>query len=595
MTDLTSSTAGLASSGLGRLQSMQSLIWRTSVALGTESPEKVSSNFINMLKSAGPVLSDITTLIVPWAMLITVFYRLIKAVRINLLAPADVSRYDWLCRAVASMKDYVMSFMHASISIPGDHALNQQVLRWVLNEGAKSQIRTLALLNHVNNSPWALNGMMALGMPPVHFPGMAAVTEENNDARRTMMPREPSRTFRTSAAIRSTSVAIEWCSSQETALVISCFSVSGTQPIKALLAHIEADAALARENKTSIYRPTSDQNGWDSGLPRAARPLDAVTLQAGVKKALIQDIESYLHPKTKKYYGARGIPWRRGYLFYGPPGTGKSSLAIVLAGHFRLNIYMISLSSRLLNDSRLDALFDMLPQKCIVLLEDIDSAGIRREDMSGEIKEKKKKRVPMANSFGFRVSEESEGVTLSGLLNVLDGVRAAEGRIVIISSNHPNTLDEALIRRGRIDQRFHFGRASKDVAAKLFMQVFLKSKEELLDDELPQNEATVVYMAGQFAQQLAEYTFTPAEVQGYLIDHRADAAKAVREAKVHFEEVQATKTTGFDMMDGKDKASARPAEVAFTDLKHVEKTSPSTPESSESMVVVDEEAQDRQS
>ncbi|KAK3656528.1 hypothetical protein LTR56_002875 [Elasticomyces elasticus] len=112
MTDLTISTAGLASSGLGRLQSMQSLIWRTSVALGTESPEKVSSNFINMLKSAGPVLNEITTLIVPWAMLITAFYR-----------------YDWLCRAAVSAKEYLVDFLYASISIPGDHALNQQVLR----------------------------------------------------------------------------------------------------------------------------------------------------------------------------------------------------------------------------------------------------------------------------------------------------------------------------------------------------------------------------------------------------------------------------------------------------------------------------------
>ncbi|KAK4898676.1 hypothetical protein LTR27_003848 [Elasticomyces elasticus] len=578
MTDLTSSNAGLASSGLGRLQSMQSLIWRTSVALGTESPEKVSSNFINMLKSAGPLLNGITTLIVPWAMLITAFYR-----------------YDWLCRAVASSKDYAMSFMHASISIPGDHALYQQVLRWVLNEGAKSQIRTLALLHHVDNSRLTLNGMMALGMPPVHYQGMAAVTEENNNAERTLsyVPDIGRYPFyfgghRMVLERKRSKVEIlqgpvydqnrDGKKQQETALVISCFSVSGTQPIKALLAHVEADAALARENKTSIYRPTSDQNGWDSGLPRAARPLDAVTLQAGVKEALIQDIESYLHPKTKKYYGARGIPWRRGYLFYGPPGTGKTSLATVLAGHFRLNVYMISLSSQLLSDSRLDALFDMLPQKCI-------------RDQGKEEEEEGSNGKPVR----LPVSDEPEGVTLSGLLNVLDGVRAAEGRIIIMSSNHPNTLDEALIRRGRIDKKIHFGCTSKDMATKLFMQVFLKSEEELLEHELARDEAAVLYMAGQFAEQFAEYTFTPAEVQGYLIDYRADAAKAVREAKGYFEEVQATKTKGFDMMDGKDKASADAGEDAPRDSEHVEKTSPSTPESSESMVVVDEEAKDKQS
>ncbi|KAK5708358.1 hypothetical protein LTR97_000898 [Elasticomyces elasticus] len=547
MTDLTTSTAGLASSGLGRLQSMQSLIWRTSVALGTESPEKVSSNFINMLKSAGPLLNGITTLIVPWAMLITAFYR-----------------YDWLCRAAVSVKEYLVGFLYASISIPGDHALNQPVLRWVLDEGAKSQIRTLALLNPVDNSRWTLNGLTVRGKMPVHYQGMASVTEENNAERilsyvpdigrysfyfgghRMVLERK-----RSEAQILQGPAYDQHSGDkkqQETALKISCFSLwSGAQPIQALLAHVEAEIALARENKTSIYRPRSDHNGWDNGLPRAARTLDAVTLQTGVKEALIQDVESYLHPKTKKYYGARGIPWRRGYLFYGPPGTGKTSLAQALAGQFQLNVYMISLSSQLLNDSRLDALFDMLPQKCTVLLEDIDSAGIRREDMSGETKEKKKKkkRTPMPNPFGFPVNEDPEGVTLSGLLNVIDGV-------------------------------------------------FLKSKEELLEHELARDEAEVVYMAGQFAEQFAEYTFTPAEVQGYLIDHRADAAKAVREAKAYFEEVQATKTKGFDMMDGKEKVSADPAEDAPTDPEHVEKTSPSTPESSKSMVVVDEEAKDKQ-
>ncbi|KAK5691750.1 hypothetical protein LTR17_025591 [Elasticomyces elasticus] len=304
MTDLTVSTAGLASSGLGRLQSMQSLIWRTSVALGTESPEKVSSNFINMLKSAGPVLNGITTLIVPWAMLITAFYR-----------------YDWLCRAVASTKDYTMSFLHASISIPGDHPLNQQVLRWVLNEGAKFEIRTLALLNPVDNSRWSLNGVSGKGKMPVHYQGMASVTEENSvekplsyvpdigrypfyfGGHRMMLERQRSKAETLQGPVYDQHP--DGKKQQETALIISCFSIwSGTQPIKALLAHVEADAALARENKTSIYRPRSDQHGWDSGLPRETRTLDAVTLQAGVKEALIHDVESYLHPKTKKYYGA---------------------------------------------------------------------------------------------------------------------------------------------------------------------------------------------------------------------------------------------------------------------------------------------------
>lgn len=47
------------------------------------------------------------------------------------------------------------------------------------------------------------------------------------------------------------------------------------------------------------------------------------------------------------------LRYRRGYLLYGPPGTGKTSLTMALAGYFDLPIYMISLSSPRLNDSKL--------------------------------------------------------------------------------------------------------------------------------------------------------------------------------------------------------------------------------------------------
>jgi chaperone BCS1 len=67
---------------------------------------------------------------------------------------------------------------------------------------------------------------------------------------------------------------------------------------------------------------------------------------------------------------------RRGYLFYGPPGTGKTSLAFVLAGVFGLEIYVIGLRDPSLTEEDLLALFNSLPRRCIVLLEDIDTAGL---------------------------------------------------------------------------------------------------------------------------------------------------------------------------------------------------------------------------
>ena len=54
------------------------------------------------------------------------------------------------------------------------------------------------------------------------------------------------------------------------------------------------------------------------------------------KDLILRDTTDYLGPRrlnpvTARWYAARGLPYRRGYLFYGPPGTGKTSLMLALA------------------------------------------------------------------------------------------------------------------------------------------------------------------------------------------------------------------------------------------------------------------------
>jgi len=51
----------------------------------------------------------------------------------------------------------------------------------------------------------------------------------------------------------------------------------------------------------------------------------------------------------------------------------------------------------------------------------------------------------------------SDKLNLSGILNALDGVVDSPNRILIMTSNHPEKLDPALIRPGRIDKKFLLG------------------------------------------------------------------------------------------------------------------------------------------
>lgn len=142
---------------------------------------------------------------------------------------------------------------------------------------------------------------------------------------------------------------------------------------------------------------------------------------------------------------------------------GKTSLVTAMAGELRLPIVVIPLNSKELDDQLLNKLMGEAPKDSIVLLEDIDCALPRGAEQQ---------EVTMARMTGRRT------VTFSGLLNAIDGVGAQEGRLLFMTTNHIDRLDEALIRPGRVDVKFYLGKASKSAAGELFDQFFSSSLVE---------------------------------------------------------------------------------------------------------------------
>ncbi|KAF2803785.1 mitochondrial chaperone BCS1 [Mytilinidion resinicola] len=193
------------------------------------------------------------------------------------------------------------------------------------------------------------------------------------------------------------------------------------------------------EGKTIIYNSMGPD--WSQfGEPKRKRPLESVVLERGVKEKIVEDLQAFLEART--WYLDRGIPYRRGYLLYGPPGTGKSSFIQALAGHLNFNIAILNVSERGLTDDRLNHLLTKVPQRTIVLLEDADAAFINR-------------RTPGEDGYAGAT------VTFSGLLNALDGVASGEERIIFLTTNHIERLDEALVRPGRIDMTVRLGEATE--------------------------------------------------------------------------------------------------------------------------------------
>jgi chaperone BCS1 len=210
-------------------------------------------------------------------------------------------------------------------------------------------------------------------------------------------------------------------------------------------------------------------DGWDLAEGYAPRLLDSVILQPGEKESLVQDIENFR--KSKQRYARLGVPYRRGYLLYGPPGTGKTSLVSALAAHFGLSIYSINLAD--FNDRTLLNAVNQVARNSVLLFEDIDCMKSSNA------------RVPSNSStnYGTQARNEKEnaaernGVTLSGLLNVLDGFYAPTNVLFMMTTNRIETLDEALLRPGRIDYKLYLGKAGDHQKIELYRRFFPEASE----------------------------------------------------------------------------------------------------------------------
>lgn len=255
-----------------------------------------------------------------------------------------------------------------------------------------------------------------------------------------------------------------------------------------ILSTILQDAKKAYQDAqgSSITIYVSDStNCWRELATRRKRPLDSIILDPGIRELIVDDAEDFL--ASKRWYAERGIPFRRGYLLYGAPGSGKTSLIHSIAGELELDVYIISLSRSGLDDTGLSELISDLPERCIALMEDIDAAlhnSLSREDPPTP-PNKTAEPIPIP-SPGLPTHTTSR-VSLSGLLNALDGIGAQEGRILFATTNKYSSLDPALCRPGRMDLHVEFKLASRHQADELFRRFYLPSspKTPVDDDQEP--------------------------------------------------------------------------------------------------------------
>jgi hypothetical protein len=159
------------------------------------------------------------------------------------------------------------------------------------------------------------------------------------------------------------------------------------------------------------------------------KTFDNIYLSDGIIDTLKKDLDMF--SSSKETYDKYGIRYKRTYLFYGPPGTGKSSLSLGISNYTKRDILSINMSKDM-TDSNLITLISNRPNKSIVLFEDIDCLldDINRKE---ETKDKEVK------------------ISLSCILNILDGIYTPNDVIFIITTNDLSKIDDAIKRKGRTD------------------------------------------------------------------------------------------------------------------------------------------------
>ncbi|KAK1711277.1 uncharacterized protein BDZ83DRAFT_590856, partial [Colletotrichum acutatum] len=106
-----------------------------------------------------------------------------------------------------------------------------------------------------------------------------------------------------------------------------------------------------------------------------------------------------------------------------------------------------------------------------------------------------------------------------------------EGRILIMTTNHREHLDDALIRPGRVDKKVEFQLADADVIRRLFCTVFEQSTEELPDAEArDKSNEEVRRLAVEFAAAIPELELSPADILSFLLANRGSPSSALADA-----------------------------------------------------------------
>ncbi len=239
--------------------------------------------------------------------------------------------------------------------------------------------------------------------------------------------------------------------------------------------------------------------------------------------------------KNRTKYASLGLPETLGLLFYGEPGCGKTSVIKAIANYMNMNIVAVPMNL-IKTKKRLEDIFfsdriDFPQEKRIYVFEEIDCNGweniVRdRRFAQKELKETTENTTALdliadklqggTGVTSFKKKDDSDDkLTLGAILEVIDGIVEAPGRIIIMTTNHKEFLDPALLRPGRIDMEIEFKKLRRHHICQIF--------EKWYNTTLYSNQMN----------DIPDYKFTQAEISQLLFKHEYRPYDFIKELSKH--------------------------------------------------------------
>ncbi|KAL4590222.1 hypothetical protein LXL04_003148 [Taraxacum kok-saghyz] len=197
--------------------------------------------------------------------------------------------------------------------------------------------------------------------------------------------------------------------------------------------HKVAEEIELKSNEVRLYinaETEPEKNGrWKSIPFTHPATIDTAMIDSEFKTKVKSDLEQFL--KSKQYYHRLGRVWKRSYLLYGQSGTGKSSFIAGMPKFLCYDLYDVDMS-KVTGDSDLKLLLLQTTSKSMIVVEDLDKYLFEKE--------------------------KSTAVSLSGILNFMDGIISCcgEERIMVFTVSNKDQIDPTVLRPGRIDVHIHF-------------------------------------------------------------------------------------------------------------------------------------------